>query len=589
MCFGHLSECGNQQSRLCGYQTDPLATVVVDFCTGTIDMREAQPQDAAAVPCWKPVLFTAMAGGMGWGIRGQYGHETGAMIAGVLVSLSVCFILCRRLPVDQLARTVALAIVAMGIGGSMTYGETVGLTHDGPLRGNWDALRWGMLGLGIKGGIWISFFGLFLGMGLSGHRYTARNMVALVLASLGAYFIGINTINYPFNPYEVDAEFTYGKDGTEMVHVNRFPSGKGNLSQAGKKALPYLYFSDHWDWEPYETIRPRWENWGGQLLALLSIFIYVGWWTKDRLAGNLAIWGFVAGGIGFPTGQCVQAYYQWNSEVFAGGIWDHLSMNWWNTMETTFGTVMGAIVGLGAWFNRKRIGGLFAPGANRSTISVPIEATFIGIHIFCLAFFEFYFVAHTDHYNDILYEQGLVMAFIPFVLIVGGRFSQYLIMFPVVLQTIAGKTLLARLYKQIHNDNGTSERVYNDQATINLPLLDRDPHVPFVVGWLIYFIIPMGIASFAAWYFYNKHKTRTTDSTFTGTALLIMGWLFFYLNFAFWNFPWWQWSDFSNWPWEKWGGPNTMNALFVIYMSSLTCMVCLGCWCDRRRERSGEG
>ena len=33
------------------------------------------------------MLFTALAGGMGWGIRGQYGHETGAMLAGLLVAL----------------------------------------------------------------------------------------------------------------------------------------------------------------------------------------------------------------------------------------------------------------------------------------------------------------------------------------------------------------------------------------------------------------------------------------------------------------------------------------------------------------------
>ena len=40
------------------------------------------------------MLATAMAGGMGWGIRGQYGHETGAMIAGVLVSLVLVFLFC---------------------------------------------------------------------------------------------------------------------------------------------------------------------------------------------------------------------------------------------------------------------------------------------------------------------------------------------------------------------------------------------------------------------------------------------------------------------------------------------------------------
>ena len=42
------------------------------------------------------MLFTAMAGGMGWGIRGQYGHGTGAMIAGVLVGLMLVLIFARQ-------------------------------------------------------------------------------------------------------------------------------------------------------------------------------------------------------------------------------------------------------------------------------------------------------------------------------------------------------------------------------------------------------------------------------------------------------------------------------------------------------------
>ena len=48
----------------------------------------------------------------------------------------------------------------------MTYGQTVGLTHDTALIGNWAALRWGMLGLAIKGSVWIGFAGFFLGLGL---------------------------------------------------------------------------------------------------------------------------------------------------------------------------------------------------------------------------------------------------------------------------------------------------------------------------------------------------------------------------------------------------------------------------------------
>ncbi|MFH1740347.1 MAG: hypothetical protein ABIH23_15165, partial [bacterium] len=86
---------------------------------------------------WQPVLFAALAGGMAWGIRGQYGHETGAMIAGLLVSLTLVFLLCPRASLLNAARAVAWCTVAMGFGGSMTYGQTVGLAHDPPLIGNW--------------------------------------------------------------------------------------------------------------------------------------------------------------------------------------------------------------------------------------------------------------------------------------------------------------------------------------------------------------------------------------------------------------------------------------------------------------------
>jgi hypothetical protein len=92
-----------------------------------------------AVRWWKPLLFAALAGGMGWGIRGQYGHETGAMIAGALVSLTLVFLLCpnwRSLPA---AHAVAWGTVAMGIGGTMTYGQTMGLTQNPDMIGNWAA------------------------------------------------------------------------------------------------------------------------------------------------------------------------------------------------------------------------------------------------------------------------------------------------------------------------------------------------------------------------------------------------------------------------------------------------------------------
>ena len=70
-------------------------------------------------PLWLVMLATAMAGGMGWGIRGQYGHEPGAMIAGVLVSLGLVFLFCPGNRSIHVVRAAALGTIAMGFGGAM--------------------------------------------------------------------------------------------------------------------------------------------------------------------------------------------------------------------------------------------------------------------------------------------------------------------------------------------------------------------------------------------------------------------------------------------------------------------------------------
>jgi len=119
------------------------------------------------------LVLCAAAGGMGWGIRGQYGHETGAMIAGLLVALVIGLLFCRGQTSLFAARVAALTAIGIGFGGAMTYGQTVGLSHDPQFNGNWEALRWGMLGLAVIGGIWVGFAGVLLGMGLGGKRYSS--------------------------------------------------------------------------------------------------------------------------------------------------------------------------------------------------------------------------------------------------------------------------------------------------------------------------------------------------------------------------------------------------------------------------------
>ena len=73
----------------------------------------------ATVPWWKAVILSSMAGAMGWGIRGQYGHETGAMIAGVLVATVLVMLFAPMLSTLSSARAIAWMTIGISFGGCM--------------------------------------------------------------------------------------------------------------------------------------------------------------------------------------------------------------------------------------------------------------------------------------------------------------------------------------------------------------------------------------------------------------------------------------------------------------------------------------
>ncbi|MCB9770072.1 MAG: hypothetical protein H6752_17875 [Candidatus Omnitrophica bacterium] len=474
-------------------------------------MNQSRNVDACSmVGWWQPVLLSALAGGMAWGIRGQYGHETGAMIAGLLVSLVLVFLLCpKNISSLTMVRAAAWGTVAMGVGGSMTYGQTLGLTQNGPVIGNWEALRWGLLGCAIKGGIWIGFAGAFLGMGLSKIKYRPKEMWVLMLALIGAYYIGLSLMNRPYNP----------------------ATGE----------VPHFYFSEYSYFYPDKEVSPRHESWGGLLFALLTLIAYIRWQRKDRLAFNMALWGILGGALGFPGGQSLQAYHVWNPEVFDRGIWVELDqyMNWWNNMETTFGTIMGAVLGLGLWLNRHMI----QPEVCDEEDNLPSwgEGSLLAIHLILLVLVEFSSVDAVDR----AYDLGLIMIAIPVVAIVGGRFWPYLQILPLILIPIAGKTLK------------------------NLSYDTQD--VGVVLGWLLFVVIPLAITLLVAVLEIRKPETQRNGHAFIRWTLLLNAWIYFLLNYAFFRLP---------WPWAEWTGRTPNGIVFTICLFGIT----LAALFSRRRE-----
>jgi hypothetical protein len=436
---------------------------------------------------------------MGWGIRGQYGHETGAMMAGVLVGLVVVHFFCPRALSLTAARAVALCALGVSLGGMETYGQTVGLTHDPTIVGNWPALWWGLLGLGIKGALWIGFAGAMLGMGLSDRTYRPLEILILLAVMMAAMLLGIWLLNMPFDPEA--------------------------------RALPKLYFSDDWYWEPGAELEPRRERWGGLLAALAVLVAYVGVVRKDQLAVRLAGWGLLGGFIGFPGGQCLQAYHAWNVDWFRESWLAPLDrhMNWWNVMEMTFGAVWAVTIALGVWLNRR----LIAAESKEPThvLSSGVEWLLVIVHAVTLTLWNFVSIPQFDAVAD----YALPMIVIPLIAVIGGRVWPYLVTLPIVALPIAGKTL---------------RRMHYEENTIGM-----------VAGWAVYLVIPLLIATVVALMLAKHWNRRPSALVFSRGALLIATWLYFGLNFAFFDYP---------WPWEPWTGRTPGGIAYLVYSVVLT-------------------
>jgi hypothetical protein len=211
-------------------------------------------------------------------------------------------------------------------------------------------------------------------------------------------------------------------------------------------------------------------------------------------------------------------------------------MNWWNMMEMTFGAVMGAVLGLGLWLNRGKIA--LKPIPEEDRLSIPWEVLAIAVHVPLLVAETFFAVRPIDD----LYDWGLVMGIIPMATIAGGRFWPALLILPITLLPIAGLTLYDLAYE------------------------GKPDSISPTFGWLIYVIVPVGMALALALWLSLKAERNTFKRDPFGPLVLFAAWVYFLLNFAIFRFP---------WPWEAWTGRTPSGIIMALCLAGLTLMVTL--------------
>jgi len=240
------------------------------------------------------IFLPGLAMSLGWGLRGQIGHSTGAMIPGALVALA----LCSLLPGKRFSRgmVVGLGAIAFGYGATMTTQDTADL-----------ALRWifnpgntltrDFTGLAIKGALWALFAGVFLGVAFAAFRYRWKDVVLGMVFMVASFPLGWMLINKP-RP---------------------------------------VYFSV-----------TRHETYGGYLFSGIVLLAWLTFRGRTKIPLVLGICAAVAGAIGLPIGAVLASAGSHTAYV---GKW----YAWWKVLETTFGALMGVGLGIGTYLIKDKL------------------------------------------------------------------------------------------------------------------------------------------------------------------------------------------------------------------------------------------
>ena len=246
-------------------------------------------------PKWMFIFLPALAMMLGWGLRGHIGGGPfGAMIPGAMVALSIGLLL--ELPAAATSVILVFAVFGIGIGGEMTYGQTLGFLRSP------DTVWWGTAGTTLKGAMWGLLGGAVLALGFVYKEIPKKRIIVALLLVILGMFLGFKLINDP------------------MI----------------------LYFSD--------PEKPRAESWAGLLFAAIFLLIYLKLkisTSSFKIISRFALLGMIGGALGFGLG----GLWLYLGSRLPGVVFT----SWWKAMEFSFGLLFGAFLGYAAWLSRGEV------------------------------------------------------------------------------------------------------------------------------------------------------------------------------------------------------------------------------------------
>lgn len=223
-------------------------------------------------------LFVALVLGLGWAMRGHFGHEWGASWAGAMGALAVLLVAKRKDWALRAPSLAAMGAIGWGAGGMMSYGIVIGYCRS------------------------ISFVNSLYG-------YAMLAVIGGLYGFIGGGLFGL---------------------GLESSEENKpkWPSLLVEMFAGGFLVWGLLIFQMEWFMTP-----PRSELWAGCLGAALALAWYL---KRNKFLRALRVAGYSAlgAGFGFTFGNFIQtighsaelSYNWWNVMEFTLGFFGGLAM-----------------------------------------------------------------------------------------------------------------------------------------------------------------------------------------------------------------------------------------------------------------------
>ncbi len=292
-------------------------------------------------------IATALSLSLGWGIRGNFGHEYGAMIPGVLAVLAAVLLSGRADWHRRVAEFALFGALGWSFGGSMSYMQVVAYTHSG----HSPSVLYGFGCLFVIGFLWATLGGA----GTALPAVADRSFLSDLYVPMGAVFFLWWLQGAAIEPWLRGRSYElYWFDTDWLAALLAFLAGLFVCAirlRVDRATGLILTMAGGW-WAGFLLLvvglglrmtPPRGDNWAGCLGMTLAVLWYFRQFGLGEVTRVALVCGFI-GGIGFAAASMLKLV-----EVTSG-----YQTNWHSILEQSTGLFNGigvavALASLARW------------------------------------------------------------------------------------------------------------------------------------------------------------------------------------------------------------------------------------------------